>query len=523
MIPAAAILDGIHKFPSITLVRAMSTGAVLFTSDNPFAPSWMRAIGSATETSPENTRKSSEAATQTRQRGKESTLRAKQQRLQRRCASRSGADGAALGDHEPPIRRLFADEEERLDGDVPCGTGSPCSETSGTSHMEEARCAAAGRVQVAARRRRARKLLCAMQRELQVSAAAMIQAAGRSLLARARRTRAGTGCELQELSPLVWAAQAEERAPAECLTTQQLADSPTAVRDPRRRRGRGEKQLGTQEPRTRWGTDLLAKWQEAVVLTVACVGAEGTGVDECTGAVQDAGAPAAAEEPSWLREAEEALQLLMDGEGESHSDSSAPPLAPSGPEASAAAPRRSGGRQRRQRRIQQQQQRRGRERQAAQEREGAVRLMVERELEEYASQLVAAGEEAQRIAQVLLAHLDHLEPSLDRSEGWGGGDGDASPGKVGYNIEMRVAELEAIACIAKEVDEHMPPECAAFEARCVAAGILTGQREARAARLDRLEAFLSQARSFGDELLAVRRRVETVDTVLAHGPEYAAE
>ena len=105
----------------------------------------------------------------------------------------------------------------------------------------------------------------------------------------------------------------------------------------------------------------------------------------------------------------------------------------------------------------------------------------------------------------------------------GGADGDASPGNVGYNIEMRVAELEAIACIAKEVDEHMPPECAAFEARCVAAGILTGQREARAARLDRLEAFLSQARSFGDELLAERRRVGTVDAVRAHGPEYAAE
>ena len=142
--------------------------------------------------------------------------------------------------------------------------------------MEEARCAAAGRVQAAARRRRARKLLCAMQRELQVSAAAMIQAAGRSLLARARRTRAGTGCELQELSPLVWAAQAEERAPAECLTTQQLADSPTAVRDPRRRRGRGKEQLGTQEPRTRWGSNLLAKWQEAVALTVECVDAERT-------------------------------------------------------------------------------------------------------------------------------------------------------------------------------------------------------------------------------------------------------
>ena len=33
-----AILDGIHKFPLTSLFRAMSTGAVLFADDNPFAP-----------------------------------------------------------------------------------------------------------------------------------------------------------------------------------------------------------------------------------------------------------------------------------------------------------------------------------------------------------------------------------------------------------------------------------------------------------------------------------------------------
>ena len=191
----APILGGIHKFPLTSLVRAMSTGAVLFTSDNPFAPSWMRAIGSATETSPENTRKSSEAATQTRQRGKESTLRAKQQRLQRRCASRSGAADAALGDHGPPVRRLFDDGEDRLDDGVrnDCGTRSPCSGSIGTPHMEEARWGAAGRMQVAARRWRVRRLLYAMRCGVEVSAAVVIQAAGRGLLARARRLRAEMG------------------------------------------------------------------------------------------------------------------------------------------------------------------------------------------------------------------------------------------------------------------------------------------------------------------------------------------
>ena len=131
--------------------------------------------------------------------------------------------------------------------------------------------------------------------------------------------------------------------------------------------------------------------------------------------------------------------------------------------------------------------------------------------------MVAAGEEAQRIAQVLLEQMDHLEPLLDRSEGWGETDGDASTGRVGYDLEVRIAEPEAIACIAKEVDEQMSAECAAFEARCVAAGIVTGQKEARVARLARLETFLSQARSFRDGLLAECQRRETAEAVLARG------
>ena len=123
----AAILGGIHKFPLIWLIRALHNGEVMISPTNPFRFNYEGTIGSATETSPENTRKSSEAATQTRQRGKESTLRAKQQRLQRRCASRSGAADAALGDHGPPVRRLFDDGEDRLDDGVrsDCGTRSP--------------------------------------------------------------------------------------------------------------------------------------------------------------------------------------------------------------------------------------------------------------------------------------------------------------------------------------------------------------------------------------------------------------
>ena len=31
----------------------------------------------------------------------------------------------------------------------------------------------------------------------------------------------------------------------------------------------------------------------------------------------------------------------------------------------------------------------------------------------------------------------------------------ASTGRVGYDLEVRIAELEAIACIAKEVDKQM--------------------------------------------------------------------
>ena len=63
----------------------------------------------------------------------------------------------------------------------------------------------------------------------------------------------------------------------------------------------------------------------------------------------------------------------------------------------------------------------------------------------------------------------------------------------------------------------MSAECAAFEARCVAAGTVTGQKEARVARLARLETFLSQARSFRDGLLAECQRRETAEAVLARG------
>ena len=379
--------------------------------------------------------------------------------------------------------------------------------------MEEAHWAAAGRIQVAARRWRVRRLLYAMRCGVEVSAAVVIQAAGRGLLARARRLRAEMGSMQTCISSPVQATQAKERERAEQLATRQLGGRPTAVRVPRRRRKRGGEQPVTQEPRHVGAVDVV--WvpgggQEAVALSVESVDAERTEGSRCTGTVQDA----VTDEPSWLVEAERILRQPMGSEGEPRSDFPAPILAPSGP---AAVPRRSGGRQRRQRRLKQQQQRRSREQLAAQERERAARPLVERELQEYTAQVVAAGEEAQRIAQVLLEQMDHLEPLLDRSEGWGETDGDASTGRVGYDLEVRIAELEAIACIAEEVDKQMSAECAAFEARCVAAGIVTGQKEARVARLARLETFLSQARSFRDGLLAECQRRETAEAVLARG------
>ena len=382
-----SILGGIHKFPLIWLLRAFSNGVMLFSPNNPFAPEPVRTIGSGTERSPENTRKKqSNIATQTQTRGKGSTLRARCQRQQRRNAVRSEEVGAAVGDDEPPGRRLFFDKDDRPDdGMVPngCGTatGSPC--TTGTQDREEAFWAAAGRIQVAVRTWRVRRLLLATRRELEVRAAVVIQAAGRCLLARARRARAETDRELQELSLSVRTTQAGERQQTGCFATQELAESPTESWDSRWRREGSVEQPGTL------GLSLRGRWwaggrQEAVALSTEFVDADRAGGDGCTGVMQEASAQGMGDEPSWLREAEQVLWLSVAGEvGEGTTFPRG-----SGSEASGAAPRRSGGRQRRQRRLLQQQWRRSEERLAAQEYESTsyscaahqVRFLLQRHL-----------------------------------------------------------------------------------------------------------------------------------------------
>ena len=483
----------------IWLLRAFSNGVMLFTPNNPFAPEWVRTIGSGTERSPENTRKKhANIATQTQTRGKESTLRAKCQRQQRRNAVRSEEVGAAVGDGEPPVRRLFFDKDDRPDdGMVPngCGTatGPPC--TTGTQDREGAFCASAGRIQVAVRTWRVRRLLLATRQELEVRAAVVIQAAGRCLLARARRARAEIGRERQELPLFVRTTQVGEREQTHCFAMQELAESPTEGWDSRWRRAGSVEQPGTLGLRGRWWTGGR---QEAMALSTEFVDADRTGGDGCTGVMQEASAQGMGDEPSWLREAEQMLWLSVAGEvGEG-------PTFPrgSGSEASGAAPRRSGGRQRRQRRLLQQQWRRSEERLAAQEYKSAVRAQVERELQKYTAQVAAAGEEAHAIAEVLAGQLERLEPVSDRFEVQGTEEGVGTQERLRCGLELQIAKLEAVACVARNDSSTECRQVAAFEARCVAAGIVTGHREARAARLARLEAFLSQARSFRDERTA---------------------
>jgi len=487
----------------IWLLRAFSNGVMLFSPNNPFAQPPGSHIGSGTERSPENTRKKqSNIATQTQTRGKESTLRARCQRQQRRNAVRSEDVGAAVGDGEPPVRRLFFDKDDRLDdGMVPngCGTatGPPC--TTGTQDREGGFCASAGRIQVAVRTWRVRRLLLATRQELEVRAAVVIQAAGRCLLARARRARAVIGRELQELSVFVRTTQVGERQQTGCFATQELAESPTEGWGSRWRREGSVEQPGTlacmHGLRGRW---WAGGRQEAVALSTEFVDADRAGGDGCTGVMQETSAQGMGDEPSWLREAEQMLWLSVAGEV------GGGPTFPrgSGSEASGAAPRRSGGRQRRQRRLLQQQWRRSEERLAAQEYESAVRAQVERELQKYTAQVAAAGEEAHAIAEVLAGQLEHLEPVSDRFEVQGTEEGVGTQERLRCGLELQIAKLEAVACVARNDSSTECRQAAAFEARCVAAGIVTGHREARAARLARLEAFLSQARSFRDERTA---------------------